>query len=95
MQGPYQSPGKRTQWAVLAFPFINLSTNQKKVANSIPQDRKSHRACKVQETRNKLKSTYKHSRMMKVPSAEAHKDSKLATENKTDIMGEECTSQTD
>lgn len=26
---PYQSPGKRRQCAVFAFPFIILSTNQK------------------------------------------------------------------
>lgn len=37
MQESYQSPGKRTQCAVLAFPFIHLSTSRKKPHNQLSQ----------------------------------------------------------
>lgn len=48
-QESYQSPGKRTQCAVLAFPLIHLSTSQKKNHNQLSQNNKRNPAIKFKK----------------------------------------------
>ena len=59
MRESYQSPGKRTQCAVLAFPFIHLSTSQKKPHNQLSQ-RAVMKLKKAEQLSEKHLQTFPH-----------------------------------
>ena len=76
MRGPYQSPGKRTQCAVLGFPFSQLSTIEKKNGKSETINQRIVRML------NNLRGTCIcfHMRKASASVPSTHKDNKSATD---------------